>query len=88
MPKPKLTRADVTRGKRHTFGLPFLFRFRKQSITVDGVTYGVFTARFPFSRETEVLPEDPPLVKLTVDDIDEGIDALLERLNADRAEQD
>jgi hypothetical protein len=88
MSESRLTRADVTLGKRNKFGFPFLFRIRRQQITVDGATYGVYTSKLPSHRETEVLAENPPLVKLTVDDVDAGIDALLDVLNARRAEQD
>jgi len=88
MPESRLTRADVTLGKVNKIGLPFLFRIRKQSITVDGATYGVYTSRIGSRRETEVLPENTPLVTLPVDDIDAGIGALLEQLNTRRGEQD
>jgi hypothetical protein len=83
-----LTRADVTFGKRKTICVPFLLCAHMYPIEIAGKRYEMITVKSAIGlREfTQICAVDYP-VTLDVRDAEAGVSALLDRLNAERAEQ-
>ncbi len=81
-----LTTAHVTFGKRKKIWVPFLLRAQVQRITVGRRQFDTYTAKCAINGETTEIHEE--LVKLDVRDPEAGIAALLDVINAQRAEQD